>query len=122
MSTTVRQEREVTWQELAALLDEHDLTPGYSTTTGRAFVEHDAALVWADARGRLDQMVPGSNRLQLARIQADMAKREAEDVAYLATLTADQRAHEMECRRKFNEMPDPPDWQMERELERQGRL
>ena len=116
-------EREVAWQDLAALLATHDLTPGYSQSTGRAYVEHDGALVWAPVGAvRLDEQVPGANRIQYARLSAHAEQTDAEDEAYLASLTDEKRARELEARRRSADMPDPPGWQIDLILERQGRL
>lgn len=113
---------QVTWQELAGVVDALDLEPGYSAGTGRAFVVlADDSLLWAEVGGiRLDEHVPGANRLQHARILADMRKREAEDEAYLASLTDEQRERELDARRKFADQPDPPQHKIDAYMERHG--
>lgn len=63
--------REVTWRELAAIVDEHRPTVGHSLQTGRSFVHVDGELIWADTAGVvLGPDVPGAGPILYARISA----------------------------------------------------
>lgn len=114
-------QEQVTWQELGGVLDALNLRPGYSISTGRAFAEVDGTLLWADClHAKLDPAVPGANRLQQARVEATMRRDEAEREAELAAMTPEQREAAEDSRRRFQNMPDPPGWQMDHHAERHG--
>lgn len=115
---------QVTWQELAGVLDALDLTPGYSNSTGRAFVVlADDSLLWAEVgHVTLSQHVPGADRLQLARSAAYLRKIEAEREAERAAITnPDALAYYDAARAREVAVPDPPGHLIDALLERQGR-
>lgn len=109
MTTPV--ERELpTWQDLAAYVVDRGLGHAvrFSQGTGRAYVQIGHEIVWAHVgQATLSPDVAGSSYLQAARLNA-----------YCATLPAMSEDE----RRRMREAPDPPQWQIDAYLERQGRL
>lgn len=118
-ATDLRPDSEVTWQELAAVVDALQLTPGHSSTTRRCFVELNGELLWADVEGvRLDPAVPGAGQLQAARLHSFGQQLERERDERHASLAPDELERELATERRLRDMPDPPDWQQTRYEER----
>jgi hypothetical protein len=115
-------DREVTWRELAALVDATGLTPSYADGAGRAYVLLDDTLVWASCRGVvLDPWVPGAAAIAEARVRAQMAAVADEDRARLAGLQVEARDRELAARRALRDLPDPAQWQIDAYCDREGR-
>lgn len=110
------------WQEFAALCDVLDLTPVHTDSTGMCRADVDGEAVWADLAGvTLDFTVPGAMRLQQARLAAWGQELDAAAAARWEVATPEERAVIRKQEQAAANMPDPPDYLMDREHDRQGR-
>lgn len=114
-------ESEITPTELAGLVDALGLTPGYSMTTGRGYVELDGEVLYANLTGvRLPPEVPGMVALQTVRLIAFAAAVEQQEQELLATMTDEQRDRYAAEKHRAAMQPDPPQWRIDALQERTG--
>lgn len=121
LGSQVTPAREVTWRQMGVLLEENDLQPGYSQSTGRAYVAHDQVLIWANVgRAALDPQITGAGRIQAARVASYLDVVGEQYTAWLGGLTPVERGRVEAEAHRIATLPDPPQHQIDAYCERHG--